>query len=106
MADGMTINWDGNALGRAVGQDEGVREKIVEMTNERITKANMLGAGYTTKRTTDRETGKKVGGTTARYGGDVQMSKKSPKWPVGIVHPVNYAAMKDNYLHNTLLKVK
>ena len=106
MADELTIKWDGNALGRAVGQDEGVRARITEMTNSRIVQANALGSGYKTKRTTDRKTRKEVGGTVARYGGDVQMSKKSPKWPVGIVHPLNYAAMKDNMLHNTLLKVK
>jgi hypothetical protein len=44
-----------------------------------------------------------VGGTQPAYVGDVRMGRRGY---VGIVHPGNYAAMKDNYENNTLLKAK
>ena len=105
MADKMVIEWDEAGLERAIGKDEGVHSKINSMTQSRISQANSLCAGFRTGIYHDHATGKTVGNTQAVYGGDVQ-KMGTKRWPIGIVHPVNYAAMKDNYLHNTLLKVK
>ena len=46
--------------------------------------------------------GKEVGGTQPRYVSEKAIETQGGS--VSIVHPKNYAAMKDNHLHNTLLK--
>ena len=62
--------------------------------------ANSLSAGFRTKKC--HIDGKEVGGTQARYG--YQKAREAPDGCVAVVHPKNYAAIKDNHLHNTLLK--
>ena len=69
--------------------------------------ANSLGAGFTTKKYYDREDKEYKGGTQASYRFDkaqVFISQTDGPVSVAIVYTANYAAMKDNYLHNTLLK--
>ena len=48
-----------------------------------------------------RPDGTTVGETQPHYAGDV---KKMGGCYVGIIHPKNYAAMKDNHERNTMLK--
>lgn len=67
---------------------------------ERITaNANRLSSGFRTG--VIHRDGHAVGDTQPEYAGDVKRGKNGH---VGLVHPANYAAMKDNYENNTLLK--
>lgn len=70
-------------------------------TQDIASRANSLGAGFRTGKYHRDHKSPAVGGTAPSYVGDTQRRGKTP---VGIVHPKNYAAMKDNHLHNTLLK--
>ena len=105
MADKLEIKWDENGLYKAIGNSKEVHDRISDMTKSRISKANSIGRSFKTGYYYDRAKGERLGGTTAQYGGDVKKLGKN-SWPYGIVRPDNYAAIKDNYLHNTLLKVK
>lgn len=90
--------------------DENAPEKIYKLpqtkgaltkyANEIASSANSLGAGFRTKKV--HIDGKEVGGTQPRYVSEKAIETKGGS--VAIVHPKNYAAMKDNHLHNTLLK--
>lgn len=106
MADKLEIHWDSGGLARAIGESSEVLEAIKKETASRVAKANSLGAGYKTGRYYDRTSNELKGETTPKYDGDVKPSKQSQHWPIGIVHTANYASMKDNLLHNTLVKVK
>lgn len=105
MADKLTIKWDEEGLKRAIGHSGEIQSKITEMTDQRIQKANSLSSGFKTGRYYDRDEGKLKGETPAKYGGGVEKMGRY-QWPYGLIHPLNYAAMKDNYVNNTLLKVK
>lgn len=77
-------------------------EPILEQHSRRIAaNATALGSGFKTAKWHDHETGETKGGKSPAYGSDVYKGKRGY---VGIVHPENYAAMKDNHLHNTMLK--
>ena len=92
--------------------NQGAKEKAINESGNLLTRidreakriasnANNLGAGYRTGRWHDHATGETKGNTAPKYVGE---SRRGKKGPIGIVHPINYAAMKDNYLHNTMLK--
>ena len=102
MAD-MDVQIDMEKVKRAIGQSEGVAGEMQKAVKRLTASANGMCAGYKTGYFYDREKGKRVGGTQAVYEGDVERLGRY-RWPYGIVHPANYAAMKDNYEHNTLLK--
>ena len=103
MADNLVIKWDRKAIERVIGESPELKAQVQGVTDRWLSAANSIGAGY---RTAIFHRGKeRVGDTPAQYAGDVQMTDKSPKWPVGMVHPANYSAMKDNTENNTLLKV-
>lgn len=69
---------------------------------QRVTaQANALSSGYRTGRYHRNHESPAVGNTQPRYEGDVADRGKGK---LGIVHPANYAAMKDNHENNTLLK--
>ena len=65
--------------------------------------ANQLGAGYRTPKWHDHETGETKGDTQPEYGYE-KAASSTTYGSIAFVHPLNYAAMKDNYLHNTMLK--
>lgn len=103
MADVVQVEIDEAASKLAVNEADGILDALRQKADEIADKANSYGAGFETERTVVWATGERVGGTQPVYGSDV---KKGGKGPVGIVMTKNYAAMKDNYLHNTLLKAK
>lgn len=103
MASGMRIEVDRKSAINAVNNAPGVEDALNSATQLIVSQANLLGLGYETPIWHDHKTGETKGGTAPEYAGDVRRVKKAP---IGIVHPANYAAMKDNYLHNTLLKAK
>lgn len=103
MADKLEIKWNTAALNRAVGESAEVRAAITKATAKCASTANANAASFRTGRYYDREEGRLKGDTQARYAYDVE-SNGPDRWPVGLVYPANYAAMKENYLNNTLLK--
>lgn len=94
---------DEQKLRDAVSQADGLQGILEEKTNAIIARANALGSGYRTGIWHDPATREKKGDTQPEYGGDVIYGHRGY---VGIVHPNNYAALKDNYENNTLLKAK
>ena len=97
--DRWDVQIDEGKLWKAINDADGTQRMISDMASDMASMANALGSGFRTKRVSIK--GKKVGGTQPRYASD---AKKFNRTFVGIVHPINYAAMKDNHLHNTLLK--
>ena len=73
-----------------------VKGELTELSYEVAARANALGAGFRTGYYNGR------GGTQPRYVGE--RARETRKGSVAIVHPKNYAAMKADYLHNTMLK--
>lgn len=98
MADDIRIDED--ALKRLVGEADGTRELLQEAVDRSVSNANADSAGFRTE-VYRRPGGETVGDTQPEYGGSVQMGRVGY---VGIVHPRNYSAMKDDHLHNTMLK--
>lgn len=99
----VEIEWDMDALKRAADQDEAVMQALESKTAEIADAANSLGSSFQTEESVRWATGERVGGTSPEYGHDVKVGSKGP---VGIVMTKNYAAMKDAYLNNTLLKAR
>lgn len=99
----LTVVIDEAALKRAVGHGDGMQEVLGRKVNTITGRANALGMSFRTGRYYDRTTEELRGNTQPKYAGSVQLGKYG--W-VGLVHPANYAAMKDTHLHNTLLKAK
>lgn len=100
MAD-FTFTIDGQKVKRAIG-DSGSMRNLMESQVSRITaNANSMSAGFRTGIYHPDHKSPHVGGTQPVYGGDVRKFKGDL---VGIIHPENYAAMKDNHKNNTLLK--
>lgn len=94
---------------RAMLTAPGLEDAIANATAKVAEKANRLGSGFETERTRDWRTGEQFGGRKPLYKHDVVRTrnrKAGVDAPVGIVVTGNYAAMKDNHEHNTLLKAK
>ena len=102
-AANVEVVIDEKKLLKAVSEADGVQGILSEKTAGIASRANSLGAGFRTGKWHDPATGESKGMTQPVYEGDVRRGKRGY---VGIVHPGNYAAMKDNYENNTLLKAK
>ena len=90
-------------LDHAVKFAKGTESALRAKTDSITSRANAMSAGFRTGKYHRDHKSPAVGGTQPEYSGDVQLGRKGY---VGIVHPANYAAMKDNYQNNTLLKAK
>lgn len=99
----VKVDISQQSLERAVNFAEGTKAALQSRSSEISAKANSFGASFRTGKYHRDHKSPAVGGTQPHYESDVQMGRKGY---VGIVHPANYAAMKDNYLNNTLLKAK
>ena len=97
----LTIIIDDKALENAVSFSEGVQDVLQEKTDEIIDRANAMSSGFRTQRTYNYALKKQVGGTQPKYGGNVELHRRGY---IGLVHPLNYAALKDSYENNTILK--
>ena len=102
-AASCTVELDLSALQQLAGNDSLVRGALDARTAQIMARANALGSGFRTGHYHPNHQSPGVGGTQPAYVGDVRMGRRGY---VGIVHPGNYAAMKDNYENNTLLKSK
>lgn len=101
MASELEIVVDDEKVKKAIENSEGIGGKLRTVTNIVVNNANNLSAGYRTGKYHRDHKSPAVGGTQPVYGGNAQ---RFPDGYVGIVHPKNYAAMKDNHQHNTILK--
>ena len=99
----LTVVIDEAALKKATSYSDGMREALSSKVDEITQRANSMSSGFRTGRYYDRQSNELRGNTQPKYGGSVKLG--SYGW-VGLVHPENYAAMKDTHDHNTLLKAK
>ena len=100
MAD-VRIVLDDAKVRKAINDSEGTEGAIQRIAYGIAGRANAMSAGFRTGRYYDRTEGRLKGDTKPRYESDTQKRGKSV---VGLVYTGNYAAMKDNHQHNTLLK--
>lgn len=102
----IRFDIDKRKLKKVAFESDGAYRLVMKARDSVEANANAYGGSFETKVVRDFKTHEKVGGTKARYGGGTKRFRTSEgiSIPVGIVHPMNYAAMKDNHLHNTLLK--
>ena len=102
-AASCSVELDLTALQQLAGSDSLVKTALDARTAQITARANALGSGFRTGHYHPNHQSPGVGGTQPSYVGDVRMGRRGY---VGIVHPANYAAMKDNHDNNTLLKAK
>ena len=105
MAD-VRIEIDERKLRKVAFESDGCYQLVLQKRDQSEAMANSLGSGYRTGYYHRDHKSPAVGGTQPKYGGSTQRFRNSEgiSIPVGIVTTKNYAAMKDNMLHNTLLK--
>lgn len=99
MAD---VEIDEQALRDAVSDAENVAAVLGEAAARICDTANSMSAGFRTG-IYHPDHGPSVGDTQPDYAFDV---KDGSRGPVGLVWTNNYAAMKDTYENNTLLKAR
>ena len=99
----VKVDVSERSLERAVSYAKGTEAALRKYASKIERRANSMGASFKTGKYHRDHQSPAVGGTKPRYGSDVELGRKGY---VGIVHPENYAAMKDNHLHNTLLKAR
>lgn len=99
MAKDFRLSLDMNSVYGAIYKSPGTRKALGEEAEKIAARATALGSGYRTPKWHDHQTGETKGGKAPIYEGEAGERKC-----IGIVHPANYAAMKDTYLHNTMLK--
>lgn len=92
---------DDAALWSLVCNGQGTRSLVTQVTSRSASNANSLSAGFRTGLYYVNHKAPPVGNTQPRYESNVQTRKGVP---IGIVYTANYAAAKENHLHNTLLK--
>ena len=101
MAD-VTIDVDVEKAWAIACKSEEMYQVIRSETDRRATRANALSAGFKTKKYHVEHRSPAVGGTSPRY--TAHTGRPNGQVPIGIVYTGNYAAQKENMLHNTLLK--
>ena len=105
MAD-VRIEIDERKLKKVAFESDACYQLVLKKRDQTEANANAYSAGFTTREVIDFKTHKKVGGQQPKYRGSTRRFRTSDgvSIPVGIVYTANYAAMKDNHDHNTLLK--
>ncbi len=105
MAD-VRIEIDERKLRKVAFESDACYQLVLQKRDQSEAMANSLGSGYRTAKYHRDHKSPAVGGTQPKYGGSTSRLRTSDgvSIPVGIVVTKNYAAMKDNMLHNTLLK--
>lgn len=97
----VEVILDGEKVERAIADAPKMRPILQAVVAGMAANANALSAGYRTGRFYDRAEKKLKGDTQPRYASNVERHGKAL---VGLVYTANYAAMKENHEHNTLLK--
>lgn len=99
----VKVDISQKSLEHAVNYAEGTKSALVSKSSQIARAANSMSSGFRTGFYHRDHKSPAIGGTSPVYSSDVKMGRKGY---VGIVHPSNYAAMKDNHQNNTLLKAK
>lgn len=102
MADDIHFTIDRDKLWRFVCKSDGTYQIIRNVADNVASAANAMSAGYKTGKYHREHKSPGVGGSQPVYESNTQRPKGVV--PVGIVYTRNYAAMKENHEHNTLLK--
>ena len=97
----VRIEVDMNAAWRVAYKSDGLYQMVRQETDKRASRANSLSSGFKTDKYHRDHKSPAVGGTSPEY---KPHTRRNPDVPVGIVYTGNYAAKKENMLHNTLLK--
>lgn len=97
----FTVTINEGKLRKAVQDADGLPPLLDEAVSKIAANANAMSAGFRTGIFHDHATGETRGDTQPRYAANVEKHGSSQ---VGLVYTANYSAMKDNHLHNTLLK--
>lgn len=84
---------------KAVRNADKLEGSLEEVVKRIVDNANRLSSSFRTG--IIHRDGQTIGDTQPEYAGDVIWGKSGY---IGLVHPKNYSAMKDNYENNTLLK--
>ena len=104
MAD-VKIVLDEQSLQRVLNSLPGLKQQLTESGAAIAGRANALSAGFRTHYPFyDKKSGEVRGGTQPVYVSEP--ARKGKSGLISIVHPKNYAAMKDNYKNNTMLKAR
>lgn len=98
----VTVDVDVSRAWNLACRSEQMYQLIRQETDKRASRANSLSSGYKTGKYHKDHKSPAVGGTSPRYVAHTDRPKGPV--PVGIVYTGNYAAQKENMLHNTLLK--
>lgn len=93
----MLPGWE-----KTVMRMEPVKSALSKEANAMKSSANAMSAGFRSGIRIDPKTRERIGNTPARYGS--KPAKETEDGAVALVYTANYAAQKDNMLHNTLLK--
>lgn len=102
MADNVHFTIDRDKLWRLVCRQDATYQVIRSTTDAVASRANAMSAGFRTGKYHPDHKSPGVGGTQPVYRSNTQRPKGIV--PVGMAYTGNYAAQKDNHLHNTLLK--
>ena len=97
----VEIEIDGDKLYKAIQDADGLPDLLRREASRIAATANASSSGFRTGIFHVHGTDEVRGNTQPQYGSDVS---KRGRTVVGLVMPKNYAAMKDNHEHNTLLK--
>lgn len=98
----VKVDIDANAPERIKRMAE-VKDALTKQAGVICNKANGMSAGFRTGYYHKNHQSPGIGGTSPVYG--YEKAKNASRYgSVATVHPKNYAAMKDNYQNNTLLK--
>lgn len=95
----MSPGWE-----EKVQDMEGMRNALTTIAWTLAARATANSAGFRTEKTINYATGEHVGGKSPLYLAKDAVFRKNHS--VALVYTGNYAAAKDNTLHNTLLKSK
>ena len=101
MAD-VEFHIDKEKLWRLVCKQDATYQVIRSTTDAMASRANDMSASFRTGKYHREHKSPGVGGTQPVYKSNTQRPKGIV--PVGMAYTGNYAAKKENYLHNTLLK--
>lgn len=101
MAEVFELHLDEQAAKGAIDNADGLQALLADKSGAIASAANASSAGNLTQETVRWATKEHVGGQAPQYVSDVKRGRKG--W-VGIASTGNYAARKDNYENNTLVK--
>lgn len=97
----VDVKIDRQALFVAIQDAESLPDVLTEHVKRISGNANASSSGFRTGIFHDHQSGETRGNTQPVYSGNVERKGRSM---VGLVFTGNYAAQKDNYENNTLLK--